>query len=168
MCLSRAPPAMNMKQVVFRRGDSLVIMEAHQEPPTPRLLSAMFSSDGSSILLTFDSATNQGAGMIAVISKMFSCSLILQFAGVHSASCQWPSDPNTLAIYPGSLGTISVGSQITLRANVLKAQCSSAAQATCATWKFLNSTIAQVSKPANPIPPVISLAIPTTIGICSP
>ena len=112
----------------------------------------------------FDSATNQGNGIITTTSNGFNCSSVLRFIGVCLASCQWPSDPSTLSVFPGSFGAVAVGSKITLRANVVKAQCSSNDQAACAGWKFMNEADTRVLKPANPFPPTITLAIPTTIG----
>ena len=159
-------PSAGEYEVVFSNGDSLLIFGPHQEPPTPRLLSVTFSSDGSSILLAFDSATSRGVGVAAGGGSNFcNCSKLLQLRAIEFASCRWADDATSLTIFPGSRGTVSVGSSVALLGGVLQTACSTnMVPAACASWKYVASTRLKVAPPANAAPPAVVLAMPATIG----
>ena len=150
--------------MVFPNGNSLLIFGVHQEPPTPRLLSATFSSDGSSIFLAFDSATSRGMGVAGGGSNFCNCSRLLQFQAIELATCRWADDATSLTIFPGSRGTVSVGSSVVLLGGVLQATCSLEASTACASWKYVASTRVAVASPAKAAPPAVIIGIPTTIG----
>jgi len=65
-------PSINRYVVEFVKGKSFVVLKADEEPPSPVMKSATFSSDGTNILVMFDSPTNRG-GFVNV----FGCGSLL-------------------------------------------------------------------------------------------
>eukprot|EP01034_Spumella_vulgaris_P023059 gene23059-29251_t len=57
------------------------------EPPAPQLLSAVFASDGTSVLISFDSKTNKRN-----TSTVFTCSQLFNFTCASQSTCRWSMD----------------------------------------------------------------------------
>jgi len=70
-----------------------------QKVPTPRLVSAQFSTDGYSVHARFDVVTNRAL----IEQSKFDCSVLFQFyLQSIAASCVWNSDANEVVIFPES------------------------------------------------------------------
>jgi len=62
----------NRYLIEYSRGNRFMVLRSDSEPSPPIMKSASFSSDGTSILVKFDSPTNRGGYM-----NVFGCGLIL-------------------------------------------------------------------------------------------
>ena len=156
-------PSAREYAVSFSRGNTFTIIDLVQEPPPPQLLMARFSSDGASLALTFDSATNQGGGN-AMGSAPFKCASLFMFQGSAASTCQWSSDASAVTVQLGSASTINVGAPLMLLPRVVKAQCPTVPQTDCSSWKFAANTTVPILLPNNPTIPTVIIMAPDTIG----
>jgi hypothetical protein len=70
--------------VVFANNvNSFQVLGLDQSPPAPKLLSAVFSSSGSKLYLTMDSA----ATIVPTLASSFNCSLLFLFGGSSVSTC---------------------------------------------------------------------------------
>ncbi|RYG69290.1 hypothetical protein EON64_03095, partial [archaeon] len=143
----------------------LTILGADAEPPTPVLLEGRFSSDGSSIELTFDSGTNQ-----ASFAGTFRCSSLLSFQAIGLASCQFISSSIIRIIQTQSSATaafLAVGSDVTLKGSTdLRAVCSISDTKKCSTWASVAGKTIQVQVPAVLQAPTVVLSGPSSLTAC--
>eukprot|EP01034_Spumella_vulgaris_P023171 gene23171-29364_t len=98
------------------------VLSSSQPIPAPVLTSAVFSSDGSYIAISFDSKTDNGGTATA-----FTCSQLFNFTCAEISSCRW-SDSATVNAFVATNDRCTVpGSSLTLLPSVvLKAKCSAA------------------------------------------
>ena len=110
-------------EVYYTTGNDYEIIGNEIEPITPQLVSAVYSTDGLYVTVTFGSLTNKmGIGS----SLIFTCSDLLSFLGsnVTSTTCIWESAA-VFHIYPSSAAsTLDIGDNITVKGDTLKAWCS--------------------------------------------
>jgi hypothetical protein len=125
------------------------------EIPPPAFLTALFSDDGLTVLVTFSSATNQPQG-----SSPFPCSQLLSFPGDHTSSCRWLSTQQ-LVISPAGTTRVVVNNTISLLSNTLQAPC----QTKCSN-KFSPSHSISISPPTFHLMPTVVLSFPSVIGPC--
>ena len=153
--------------VSFTGPTTFTVIGIDEEPPVPAFWSASFSSDGLSVLLTFDSATDS-----AGYSNRFPCSALLEFPGMMTAECRWADDQSIeiIPIYHPSApdDILVVGSSISVASSgTIRAQCTWSNAAGCEGWAVVSGEVITVSSPASAIEPIISVTAPTSIGICS-
>ena len=144
-------------------GGKLTVLGIDQEPATPRLASARFADDGSSVAVTFDAPTNRGG-----YTNGFKCTEIFQFVGATAATCQW-LDPSTVTIYPGGsvTGILGVSSNVTvIEGPHLKAVCTQSAES-CAGWATVKAQTIAVEAPLDSTLPVVTLSMPSVVSACS-
>ena len=136
----------------------LTVLETNAEPPSPLLSSAIFSRDGVTITIRFNSPTN-----MATLSNIFTCSILFTFSFAANCRCQWLDSSGVVIYVRGN--AINVGNEIKVRVNhnLLKAECSGS---DCSYWKYANVSSVWVTAPAAPIPPVVSMSAPAMIGQC--
>jgi hypothetical protein len=147
---------------------SLRVLAIGAEPPTPQLRSAQFSDTGSMVYVLFDSPTNKGGFDVTA-----PCSSLLVFPSVQSAKCQW-KDAATLLVYPvySSLrsasmeGFLEPGSNITLKPNVVKAQCLLTDKSACGVWNFVAPRSVVAMSPSHPVTPAVSIVAPSRVARC--
>jgi hypothetical protein len=144
----------------------LNITNINSPPPAPVLLSAVFSNSGSQLLITFDSSTNKGKGVVPNPSSSFACSYLLVFSSASSSFCVFTTDSLVTATLIGNatnpLQIVPTGAyKLSLRASTIKAPCSMGV--TCA---YASSVIVTVQAAAKPIVPTVSLSAASSIGSC--
>ena len=145
------------------KGGILTVLRSDQEPATPRLASARFADDGSSVVVTFDGPTNRGG-----YNNGFTCTQIFQFAGATAATCQW-LDHSTVAIYldASAPDVLVVSSNVTVMERTgIKFECSLATEV-CAGWATVAAQTIPVESPSDPILPVVTLSMPSVVSACS-
>ena len=150
--------------LTYARSSTLTILplDGGISPPAPTLESVVFSSSGTSLSVTLDSASDSFG---TVAGTMFSCSELFIFEGVERATCQF-TDPSVVAVYLVA-GTLEVGNNFTLLANKTHAECASPSTAAqCLGWDLNMAAVVVVQKPLVPLQPVISISGPATIGSC--
>ncbi|MAA78721.1 MAG: hypothetical protein CL916_05635, partial [Deltaproteobacteria bacterium] len=154
--------------------------QAELEPP-PQLSSAVFASNGSSVLLEFDTVTNYGGGNYSKGSS-FNCALLLFFPDSDSEqySCRWieadilriivsgsssSSSSSTNGLVKGSIIKISNNTQLILRRRCTE---NGSSGNNC---KFFEPTTddsksVAVQVPEIIDPPVVNIDIPIQLGLC--
>jgi membrane protein implicated in regulation of membrane protease activity len=151
--------------VVYSNGNSLTITGEASTPLTPALNSAQFSEDGSFVVVGFDSQTDKG--QVSNVNS-FTCSLLMEFSGASLARCQWSVDATKITVTPSSSYPLSVGSEVRVMPNRIRAACPSIVSiSTCKSWPATsNLSIVYLQAPASPKSPVVSLSLPSSIGSC--
>lgn len=152
---------------VYTYGNSFYTAYRAQVPNTPLLLSAKFASDGTYVILTFDSATNQ-----AGYANIFTCSALLSFSGNSTSICQWVSS-TVIWITPLTSETsqseslLVENSEITLLpSNQVRAECYTGNFTECALWPSANETTVRVQYPVTPLKPTVAISAPSELGGC--
>lgn len=148
------------------KGSSFSVIDINQPPVKPQILSAQFSSDGSAMLVIFDSATDRGGSKVG--TSIFGCFSILQFRGSDIATCQWSSDAISITAYPAPSNPVQLGDPVALLPGVVRALCSAGWTAQqCHSWDTTSMSAPLILQaPANPVPPSVSIMSPSAIGSC--
>ena len=157
-------PDAALYSVTYSSGSLLTVLSANEAPPTPVLLSVRFSSDGSSLEVSFDSPTNQAS----MSTSAFPCSSLFAFSGVDSGTrCQWTSS-TTVTIGLGPTATLALNAPVKLLGGMVQAACpSSIAASVCSGWTTSQETLLPVLPPLVPVIPTVVVSAPSTIGICT-
>lgn len=143
--------------LVFGSKRILQILSADAEPPTPALTTGRFSADGSYIELLFNAATNNGG-----YASGFLCSALLSFVSEATATCQFSSS-TSIKIFSNAL---IVGSEVTLKADFIRAFCGSGDTAVCGKWASIGETVVILSAPDTLLLPTVLISSPTSLGAC--
>jgi hypothetical protein len=158
---------------------SFDIISSATQPSAPQISTGRFSSDATTVAITFDSATDRGvkskgSGTISAHSS-FVCSAMFastaQSTGssvdLSSTLCAWSSDGRMVSMSMNSYSVLIPGDSITLLANTVKAACPSSISASvCASWNYSSTSSATVSSPSSPLLPVVKISVPASIGSC--
>ena len=152
--------------VSFPKANRFVVIDAFSAPPVPRVLFAMFADDGATVIITFDSATNQG-GVLG--SAAFACSRVLKCDGCATTLCSWSAGPSVITLYPGYNSNVIVGTRISILPKTVTAACaaSTTVSQNCSSYQYLTGATVTLTKPVNAIKPTVNIAAPTTIGMIS-
>jgi hypothetical protein len=143
---------------------TIILRSSLTTPSPPTLQSAVFSSDGLRVSISLDSASDRGATTITNYASTFTCSQLLTFSGASLCNCIWSSTSVITATISSTSSTASlltVGSNITLQQNKIKAVCSFGL--TCA---YANASYVIVTSPSSPIVPTVALVTAGKIGGC--
>jgi len=147
-------------EVSFDGHYEFVLQPSNVEPPIPLLTSAMFTPDGLSIIVKFDSPTD-----MAGLSSLFPCSHVFSFVGDEYAICQWTSASAALVSLRG-VPRVGAGDRIVVVDDVLRASCRMS-DAECQQWATVNSTLAiSIRGPNAPTSPVVVVSGPEVAGPC--
>jgi hypothetical protein len=151
-------------EIVFTNGCVLRVLGSQSVPATPSISSAQFSSDGSSIVVKFDSQTDKGR--VASVNN-YICSVLFVFSGASQAKCQWNVDATTVTITLSSNYPLVVGAQISVAANKIRAACPTTHNSsTCERWPSVSSSSVSVVSPSRPTVPTVHITSPSTVGSC--
>ena len=154
-------PSTGEYSVVYPNGQTFSVMDSEHVPATPVPRSAVFSPDGSRVLLTFRESTDKMRG-----AAVIRCKTVITFIGMQNAArCIW-TDASTLEIYVGSSQHLDIGGTITLLAGTVKSACTSVVNPTCSHWPSNSEESVEVQAPLNPLRPVVVISAPPLIGPC--
>ena len=147
----------------FPKVNRFVVVDTFTAPPVPRVLSAIFADDGTTVVLTFDSATNQG-GVLG--NAAFFCSYVLKCDGCATTLCSWSAGPSVLTLYAGYNSNLNVGTRISIIPNTVSAACaaSTTVSQNCSSYQYLTGATVTLAKPVNAIKPTVNIVAPNTIG----
>ena len=153
-------------EVVYYSSRIFTVISSHVDPAVPVALQAVFSNDGGSVALTFDSPTDQGG-----FANIFPCTQLLSFAGDSTATCVW-SDAATAVVYPKYSGsaseTLNVGQNLTVIANKIRAFCASdALPENCVNYVKVGRSPVEVRAPFSLVLPTVLISAPRTLDACS-
>lgn len=141
----------------------LTLLSASAEPATPALQTAVFSSDGSYLILSFNGSTNMNG-----YSNSFPCSALLSFTGISFSTCTW-RDSSSILIYQSTSTNqlLEVGSSIVLKSvSTFKAQCSASNSAACSNWMSIKGKTVLVAAPSTVSSPSVQISAPTLLAPC--
>ena len=131
--------------------ESISVVASSTALPPPGFLGASFGGTGTTIVATFDSATDRaGKGVVA-----FPCSYLFAFPGYASSVCQWVDSSNVLV----TLDAFDV------RENLLRAACVNGVD--CSGWNASVTSSVNVEPPADPVLPTVLITAPSIINSCS-
>jgi hypothetical protein len=149
-------------EVVYVGGNKRIrVFDSTQEPTAPSLSSAVFSADGANISMAFDIATNFGQ----LGGSRFVCSKLFRFVGDDTSTCLWDAAGITVVVKPSYSSSLIVGSNISLRSEVIKAACP--ASLDCSSWSFSSTSTVFIASPTEPVAPVVVIGAPSVIGLCA-
>eukprot|EP01034_Spumella_vulgaris_P037713 gene37713-46531_t len=99
---------------------SFSVLSATSPLPAPVLRSAVFANDGSYIVISFNSKTDQGGA-----NRVFTCSELFNFTCAEISSCRWSADSSSVSAFLATQNRCAVpGGTITLKPSaVIKAKC---------------------------------------------
>ena len=142
---------------------AISVKKSADPPDPPVALSAVFSNDGTVVIVQFDSATNR-----LNRTNSFACSLLFAMAGRSMKSCFWTNDATVNIHSSGDTGA-RVGDLLSVKGGILRAKCvrsGSAILPPCTQWAFSAPVKITIQKPSNPLVPTVSVIAPTEIGAC--
>ena len=153
----------------YSGAQSTVIIRSSATAPNPPLVqSAIFSNDGSKLVISLDSVSDRGQTKIASYLSTFLCAQLLSFPGDKLSTCVWSSNQQIIVTLPSTtnatLALVSVNSDVLLRSGLVKTGTCPFGQETSCTYSTGNNI--KVIAPSNPIVPVIQLTTSQTIGAC--
>lgn len=132
--------------------------------PPPALQSAMFSGDGSQLVVTFSGDTNRGG-----LSTLFTCSSLFRFSCAESSQCVWRSFA-TVTVFITSRDNCAVPNGLfgLSSSAVIRARCTT--EANCAsqgTWSRLEQSDIRIAPPAVAVNPAVAITASDVIGSCA-
>ncbi|RYH22921.1 hypothetical protein EON65_18580, partial [archaeon] len=143
---------------------TFTMLSTFDPPPAPVLETSLFSNQGSSIYLIFDTPTDLAEKSV---SKFWSCMDIFKFPGANYTNCIWLNSTHVEGVFQSGVSESllpSVGAQVMLKSYVVKAQCSSSSD--CALYSFSAEQNVTLSPPVSALSPTVVLSMPTALGGC--
>ena len=155
-------PSADEYRVLFPLGNVINIITGDSQPVAPQLLSAIFASNGQSIIVQFDSATDQGA----ISDTLFDCSRLLNFLMANRTQCTW-NDQSSVTAFLNPSSVINVGDMVSLKARSLKAKCLTPRRG-CAFYNYtIPVTQVIIEKPIVMLLPSVVITGPEIISTCN-
>ncbi len=174
-------PGANEYSLSFSSNTSFLVLGSGVNKAAPSIVSAAYSTDGSYLIMTFNTPTDQ-----AKLFGVFNCSKLLRFVEAERALCSW-QDAQNLAIYPARISDVKMQAvlssqgvfaynlavngirllfpqrtSIQLLPSMIRAACSSR----CSSWPSTKSTTTAVLAPNDAISPNVQINAPSILGIC--
>ena len=115
----------------FSDVNSFLVLNDNEQPSTPQVKEARFSSDGKSVVVSFDRATN----MANSNSSQFDCQTMFDFDRINYATCIWTSE-SKIEIVLDRKSPLTDGSLISFFGNT-RAKCFQSVL--CRTWNISDS-----------------------------
>ena len=156
----------NEYEVVYLSGNNPVfaVITADSVQPAPSLIKAVFSDEGSSITISFDSATNKGG-----TTTFFNCATLFDFACAGQSQCQWLDSQRVKIYVYGSSSCASPGASFQIAASAaIKAPCL-AIGGKCSLysiWPNATRSAVIIGGPVAAVTPQVVLTVPAVVGSC--
>jgi hypothetical protein len=130
--------------------------------PAPIITNAVFSNDGGSIVVSFDSKTDKGGYV-----NSFPCFQLLNFSSsfdMENWKCFWQDDM-TMNIYPVGKGGLlpELGDAVFVISGKIRAQCDDSSN--CATLETVKDTFITLSSTKSVNSPIVVLQSPARLII---
>ena len=150
-------------EAVYMSGQNPVftVIAVDSAQPAPSLVEAIFSDDGSSFTLSFDSATNKGD-----TTNLFNCAKLFEFACAKQSQCQWLDSRHVNSFVFGSSSCASPGSTLRIAAPAaIKALCVGKCSS-YSTWPNATRSAVIIGRPVAALTPQVVLSVPAIVGSC--
>lgn len=135
-------------------------------PPIPQLVSATFSSQGSSLIAQFDSDVSASA--IIGATSSFSCGILFTFPDASSvASCQFTSGTTAVAYLNGAIN-VKVDDYFGIRGGTITAKCPNDYPDCCIAYEAIPEQAVQIAAPEVVTSPVVVLPTRISASVCAP
>jgi hypothetical protein len=151
-------------------GSEVVVYSATAEPPVPKMVSAIYSNAGNSIVMAFDENTDRGKQSIgAARFSTFKCNLLFTFLHASICDCAWVDSKSVKATLrtPAGLSPLKVGDSVVLGVSKTRAACTASNAADCDAYKYSLTKTVLVQRPISPITPVVFLFSSSLVSKCS-
>jgi hypothetical protein len=148
-------------EIIFPFFQSFNVLDNTSEPPVPKVLSTQFSDDGFSVIISFDSSTDQ-----ASFVTEFNCSLLMKFPSALTSKCLF-TDPCTLSITLSSSSVLLDGNHMNFQKGKLRALCH-LSSAECQSWGSVIDFPFKVRPPNVPLLPVVKIRGSLVMSPCDP
>ena len=135
-------------------------------PAVPVVTTAMFSNDGQSLLIYFDTATSRP---IFQNQTIFTCGNLLMFVGSTYAACQWQTPlllVASMTSFPASLPSRPevADDYVELFDGYVQAACAPGVD--CSGYSFSGSQRLLIKPPLNPVVPRVALSSSQLVSRC--
>lgn len=147
--------------VQYTNLHAITIVAADVVPAVPQLEVAQFSSDGGSVIVDFDSFTDQGL----YGNGVFACPLVLSFAGSADSHCQWAS-AQRIIITP-AIDVLPNVTTVSVVGSLIKAECTDNPAFPCSTWGYVLTDPIVIGYPVSPVVPSVVVMGPSVLNSCS-
>jgi hypothetical protein len=136
------------------------------ETPPPELASAKFGDAGNRVLITLDSASDQGSRGLGLAGSYvaFPCSELFEIESINDdAACMFTSS-STVEATMGSSAATGIGDSVVLLEGKLYAFCD---QTSCNSWSPSGTSSATISGPDTPLTPTVSITGVSSVPSCN-
>jgi hypothetical protein len=144
---------------------NFTVISVVTEPPVPALVSAIYSSDGAFVSVTFNESTNQGG-----FTNYFSCKTFLEFNGMDSSACSWTDSRTVKITQSSSTGLLMLGLKDTIllkSGSPVRASCPASVDVgICSGWRSALSGTVKLQAPSMPISPIVQISAPSLLPPC--
>ena len=150
---------------------SLYVRNVRISPEPPSLSEAVFATDGTSIVLSFDRPTDQGLSSNLTSSGGFNCSDLFSIQWISPPNSNAVHDARALCVWQSDLTVIMTssvcppGGNITLLPGKVRSACESTTFA-CSLFPSGGPSSTQVRVPPRPDLPVVVLLAPQVVSAC--
>lgn len=149
--------------ISFKRARNFFeVIAVNSEPPPPVFIEAIFSTDGATLLLEFDSDTNQLGS--------FSCTNLFQFLDDETSVCRWSSASSVTVQLPFDARILEFDVVSFVGSNV-RAKCPSTySQSFCDTFALVSTQTVSIQFPSTEyiVAPTVVVSSPSFLGECDP
>eukprot|EP01042_Synura_sphagnicola_P001554 gene1555-1800_t len=158
------PSAYEYNITYVNTPSTFVISTTAATLPAPLLTSAVFSSDGRSVTISFNQDTDKALYVLSGAIN-FKCNIlfVIQNGSDSTSSCIW-SSASTVIMTPSQL--VTSGTSIQLRSRVLKASCPAIFSGTCDQLQYAPSLAVVVGPPSTVLAPLILVPPQYLLGAC--
>jgi len=145
--------------LIYLKGNLVDMLQSTAPQPAAIVQSAAFSTDGTVVIVLFDSPTNY-----ANLPSLFTCSLLFTFVGDTSTKCMWKSDYEVNAFVTATI-SVRPGVVLLLKQGLIKASCTSS-NGDCSNWPTALASSVVIQSPASPVVPIVAISAPSSLGPC--
>lgn len=152
-----------------KNNQNIIVLGTNVLPPAPKLSSVVFSSDGTSLIATFDRDTNRGG----ITTYNFQCSYLFTFYESSQSKCIWINS-NMIQINLGTGAIVLPGDVISFLGSSNNNNSNNKTygiqgirlntQLDHAQYPFSPSVSLKIQAPLSPLKPNIGISAPTSIG----
>lgn len=143
---------------------TVAVWSFRSPPVVPALSSVYLSNRGTSLLLTFSSATDRGADKLVNFAAAFNCANLVDFVGANVATCKWLDSSTVEASFVGSLLKPSVGENATLLGGIVKAVCVD--MTPCGSYQYVQKTERKIGSPPAPLALTPIILTLSAVALC--
>jgi hypothetical protein len=123
-----------------------------------------FSTDGSSLIILFDTSTNTPD---FGYNRIFPCDLVAVFSSSNRAGCKWYNASMLIASLTGTSTNLpSPGDRVTVKGGIFQKQCLEAITLICQSYQYMTEVTMNLTIPSNAVHPSLVMSTTMNVGSC--